>query len=72
MVEVKMTLPESAVKDAEELTEAFHMKSKAVTVETALGLTHKIADLAGPKGSLIVRDGNGKGFEIDLRPLFAS
>lgn len=70
MVEVTMTLPESAVEDAVELTDAFHMESKTATVCTALGLTRKIAALAGPKGHLIVQNGDGKATKLNIERLF--
>ncbi len=70
MVEVKMTLPEIAVEDAEVLTQTLDMENKAATVHTALGLVRQITDLAGPNGYLIVQNANGKAVRINLEPLF--
>ena len=70
MTKVQMDLPESAVRDAQEITDRLNMKSKAVTVTTALRLTNDIVRLAGERGEVLVKDGYGRAVKLDVRALF--
>lgn len=71
MTKGQMDLPESAVRDAQEITDRLNLKSKAVTVTTALRLTNDIVRLAGERGEVLVKDGYGHAAKLDVSALFA-
>ncbi len=67
---VHMELPDSAVRDAQELTDVLATGSKANTVATALSLTNEIVKRTGKRGELIVKDGHGHAASFNMRSLF--
>lgn len=71
MTKVHMELPDSAVNDAQELTDRLHMRSKAATVTTALKLTNDIIRFGGKGGEVLVKDRHGRAVKMDIDTLLA-
>ena len=54
-----MDLPDSAVRDAQELTDRLRMRNKAATVAVALKMANDIIRFAGDGGEVVVKDRHG-------------